>query len=146
MSADGASGALIAIKFGLLAFVVSAVSVLVGFTIVPLQPGNELRDAARRLAGGLLTAFVLGPFFAAYVIDAFPGYVGMWGKILGPGSDQLAHLVAAMPFMAMCSLVGFWLVAAIMLFFTRRSGKDIMQMARDVTKFCRASRPSGWGE
>ena len=141
MTADGVSGAVWAgAKFGLLSLVVTLVSVVLGFSVVPLTHGHEMRDASRRLAAGVLSAFMFGPPVAAWTFETFPGYVTAISKILGPGDEPLSYVVAAMPSMALCSLIGFWLVAAIMRFFTRRGKKDIADIAKEVASFCRSLR------
>lgn len=144
MTADGVSGAAWAgIKFGLLSLLVTVVAVVLGFTVVPLTPGAEMRDAARRLCAGILSAFIFGPACASWVFETFPGYVGTFARIVGSDDMPMAYVLAAMPAMALCSLVGFWLVAAVMRFFTRRRQKDIAQIAKDVITFCRDLRGRG---
>lgn len=133
MTADGASGLLALTKFGFFAALVSIVAVVVGFSVVPLTQGKELLDATRRLAAGLLSSFTLGPILASQVIASSPNYVDTWGKVLGadPGAP-VAFIAAATPFIALSGIVGFWVVAAFMRFFTRRAKKDALQIAQEL--------------
>ena len=119
---------------GGLAAVVSILAVLVGFTIVPLTPGRELLDAARRLAAGLFCSFTLGPMVAFKVIDWWPSYLDRYLRLLDGESFFLAYTFAAAPFLAFTGILGFWLVAAGMRFFTSRADKDLMQMANEVRR------------
>lgn len=128
----------------LAAFLVAVVSVLaifVGFAIVPLAAGNETKDAARRLAAGLLSSFTLGPPLAIALIDWKPGILAHWLKILGPGNELWAYLATAVPIIAVTALAGFWIVAAFMAWFTRRAGKDLGQMAVDAANTVKEIRP-----
>lgn len=122
---------------GLAAVVVSIIAIVVGFTVVPLQRGREMRDAARRLAAGMLCSFIAGPALAFKAIDTFPWLLSSWMNVLnahGAGSDRAlwAYLAAGAPFIAVTGLLGFWVVAAVVLWFERRKGKDIGEMARDA--------------
>lgn len=140
MAADGASAAVagIGIKAGIgagaIAALVSLLATVVGFTIIPLTPGKELADAARRLAAGLFSSFLLGPLVAIKVIEWWPGYYATIVKLVGEQTDQVlwVYLTAAVPFIALSGIVGFWLVAALMRYFTKRSEKDALDMVREV--------------
>lgn len=141
MAADGASG-VAAVGFGIKAGVVaglfvafvSLLATVIGFTVVPLAPGRELADAARRLGAGLLSSFTLGPLAAVQVIERWPHYLTTVVNLVGGAPELLpwAYLTAATPFIAVSGIVGFWLVAALMRFFTRREDKDVLDMAREV--------------
>lgn len=128
----------IGLKTGLLAsmvaVLVSILAVVVGFTIVPLAPGHEIRDAARRLAAGLFSSFTLGPLLAIKVFDWWPGYLKPWHTVLDGQHPLWAHLAAATPFIAISGVLGFWIVAAVMRWFTNRAGKDIGEIAQDAKR------------
>ena len=136
MAIEASADAAIGFKAGALgAFavaVVSIVAVMVGFTVVPLKPGDEHRDAARRLGAGLLCSFTLGPPFAIKFLEWQPSIIDYWLRMLGPENSIWAYLVAALPFIVVTALAGFWVVAAFMRWFTSRDGKDIAELARDV--------------
>lgn len=136
MAIEASAGAAIGFKAGALgAFavaLVSIVAVMVGFTVVPLKPGDEHRDAARRLGAGLLCSFTLGPPFAIKFLEWQPSIIEYWLRMLGPENSIWAYLVAALPFIVLTALAGFWLVAAFMRWFTAREGKDIGELARDA--------------
>lgn len=117
---------------GLAATVVSVVAVALGFTVVPLKEGDEHRDAARRLAAGLLCSFTLGPFLAFRAIDWWPWLMTPWTKVLDGQHILWQYLATAAPFMAITAVLGFWIVAAVMRFFTNRQDKDIAQIAADI--------------
>jgi len=117
---------------GLAAAAVSFLAVVIGFTIVPLTAGRETLDATRRFAAGLLCSFTLGPLLAIRVIDWWPGYMRPWQRILTGEPDLFVYFAAAVPFIAVSALLGFWLVAGLMRYFTRRAGKDIGELARDA--------------
>lgn len=141
MAADGASGVAavgFSIKAGILAGLfaafVSLLATVIGFTVVPLAPGRELVDAARRLGAGLLASFTLGPLAAVQVIEHWPNYLTTVVNLVGGAPELLpwAYLTAATPFIALAGIVGFWLVAALMRFFTKREDRDVLDMAREV--------------
>lgn len=136
MAIEASAGAAVTFKAGAIgAFVVAIVSILavmVGFTVVPLKPGDEHRDAARRLGAGLLCSFTLGPPFAIKFLEWQPGFVEYWLRMLGPENSVWAYLVSALPFIVITALAGFWIVAAFMRWFTSREGKDIAEVLRDA--------------
>ena len=138
MAIEASAGAAIGFKAGalgaLVVAVVSIVAVMVGFTVVPLKPGDEHRDAARRLGAGLLCSFTLGPPFAIKFLEWQPGIIDYWLRMLGPENSIWAYLVAALPFIVVTALAGFWLVAAFMRWFTAREGKDIGELVDDAKK------------
>jgi len=141
MAADGASG-IAAVGFGIksgiaagaIAALVSLLATVIGFTVVPLTPGRELLDASRRLGAGLLSSFTLGPIAAVHVIEHWPNYLSTVITLIGGAPELLpwAYLTAATPFIALAGIVGFWVVAALMRFFTKRESKDVLEIARDV--------------
>lgn len=136
MAADGATGAAVGlgIKSGAFAsfaaIAVSVIAVVLGFTVVPLKTGDEHRDAARRLAAGLLSSFTLGPALAFRAIDWWPWLMTPWQKLALPILWQ--YLAAAAPFIALTAVLGFWIVAAVMRYFVNRQDKDIAQIAAEV--------------
>lgn len=140
-----AAAAAVGLKSGLLAsvaaIVVSMLAVVVGFTIVPLTPGREHVDAARRLAAGLLSSFTLGPFLTFKLIDLWPGYLTPWQAILAGREALWIYLAAAAPCIAITAVLGFWIVAAVMRFFTKREGQDIAQLAEEVRKQLGGGKP-----
>lgn len=128
----------LSIKTGVLAafgaFLVSAIAVAIGLTVVPPDPHNPVRDIGRRLVCGLLSSFTLGPFLAIKVFEWWPAYLATWQTAL-PGINPLwALLAAASPFIAITALPGFWIVTAFMRWFTRRAGKDIEELVDDAKK------------
>lgn len=139
MAADvGASGAAVGIglKSGafasLAAICVSVVAVILGFTVVPLKPGDEHRDAARRLAAGLLCSFTLGPALAFKAIDWWPWLMTPWQRMLEGQHILWQYLATAAPFIAMTAVLGFWIVAAVMRWFTNRADRDIGQLVHEA--------------
>lgn len=141
MAADGASGAAaagLAWKSGLLAGTiagaVSLLAVVLGFTVVPLTPGREHVDAMRRLAAGLLSSFTLGPLVAFKAIELFPWVMTPWETILAGEHVMWKYLAAGAPFIALTAVLGFWLVAALMAWFTKRAGEDIAQLVADAKR------------
>lgn len=139
MPADGASGAAavgIGLKSGVIAGAiagaVSLLAVVLGFTVVPLTPGREHVDAMRRLAAGLLSSFTLGPLLAFKSIEMFPWVMKPWQTMLVGENILWQYLAAAAPFIALTAVLGFWLVAALMAWFTKRAGKDIGELVREA--------------
>ena len=134
--ASAASGIALGIKSGvfagLAAALVSVVAIAVGFTVVPLTPGKETLDATRRLAAGLLCSFTLGPVVAFKAIDAFPWLLTPWQTILIDQHPLVPTIAAMSPFLALTGLVGFWFVAALMRWFTKRENKDLQDLIKDA--------------
>lgn len=147
MAADGASGVAVGLGIksglfaGLIAGSVSLLAVVLGFTVVPLKSGDEHRDAARRLAAGLLCSFMLGPPMAFKAIELFPWLLTPWQTILAGAHPLWIYLAAAVPFIALNAVFGFWIVAAGMRWFTKREGKDIGELASDVRDDTRKVMP-----
>jgi hypothetical protein len=117
------------------AVVISLLAAAVGFAFVPLAPGKEVVDAARRLAAGLLSSFTFGLFAALKCLTTWPEtFLHPWQKVLAGEHDVVIYLAASAPFLALAALPGFWIVAMVMRYFTRRdaAGQDIGQLAADV--------------
>jgi multisubunit Na+/H+ antiporter MnhB subunit len=138
MSAESASSAALGLGLktgalaGMAAMVVSLLAVALGFTVVPLKTGDEHRDAARRLAAGLLSSFTLGPALAFKAIDWWPWLMEPWARILAGQHVLWQYLATAAPFMAITAVLGFWIIAAVMRWFTNRADKDIAQLAEEA--------------
>lgn len=143
----GAAAIGIGIKSGLFAglfvFAVSAMAVGVGFTVVPLDAANPIRDAARRLAAGLFCAFTLGMLVTIKALTWFPELLPFWrGAFEGFPVEAraiLAYTAAATPFFAICALLGFWIVGGLMRYFTNRKDKDLGQIGADVAADVRSA-------
>lgn len=131
-----ASGIAIGIKSGvfagLFAVGISVLSVVVGFTVVPLTPGKETLDAARRLAAGLLCSFTVGPVVAFKAIDVFPWLLTPWQVMLVDQHPLIPTIAAMSPFIALTGVVGFWLVAALMRWFTKRENRDLQELIKEA--------------
>lgn len=131
-----ASGIAIGIKSGvfagLFAVGISVLSVVVGFTVVPLTPGKETLDAARRLAAGLLCSFTVGPVVAFKAIDVFPWLLTPWQVMLADQHPLIPTIAAMSPFIALTGVVGFWLVAALMRWFTKRENRDLQELIKEA--------------
>lgn len=113
----------------------SLLAILVGFTIVPLTPGKEKFDAMRRLGAGLLCGFTLGPLSAFKVLQWFPELMAPWRAILAGEHILWIYLAASTPFIAVNAVnavLGLWIVAAIMRYFTRRENLDIGQIVQEA--------------
>jgi xanthosine utilization system XapX-like protein len=136
MSAETAAGLSIGLKSGLIAAVgtalVAILTVLLGFAMVPLAPGREMLDAVRRLAAGLFCSFTLGPLTALKFLGWFPELMNPWLKMFPDEPLLLIYFISAVPFIAVSGLVGFWVVAAVMAWFTKRAGKDVGELLRDA--------------
>jgi hypothetical protein len=134
--ASAASGIAIGIKSGvfagLFAVGISVLSVVVGFTVVPLAPGKETLDAARRLAAGLLCSFTLGPLVAFKAIDLFPWMLTPWQSMLADQHPLIPTIAAMSPFIALTGLIGFWVVAWVMRAAVRRESKDILEIIKEA--------------
>jgi hypothetical protein len=133
---SAASGIAIGIKSGLFAGLfavgISVLSVVVGFTVVPLAPGKETLDAARRLAAGLLCSFTLGPVVAFKAIDMFPWMLTPWQSMLSDQHPLIPTIAAMSPFIALTGLIGFWVVAWVMRAAVRRENKDILEIIKEA--------------
>lgn len=132
------TAAVFGFKSGLFAIIgaalVSLLAVMVGFTIVPLNPKQPMIDAGRRLVAGVFCSLTLGPMLAIKCLTWWPELLVPWVAAF-KGVEEglvLAYLTAAVPFIAVSGIVGFWLVAGVMLWFKNRENKDIGQLARDA--------------
>lgn len=140
MSVETGAGAAI-LKFGLGGLAVSLISFLavcLGFAFVPLSPGKELQDAGRRLAAGLFCSFTLGPLLASKFLEWNPGYLQYWISLLDAKEHWeilWAHLMAATPFIAVCALVGFWIVALGMKYIiSKQSLREIIEDGKEIVR------------
>lgn len=125
--------------FGSILFLglVSILAVVTGFTVIPLTPGKQHEDAARRLCAGLLCAVLLGlPLTAAAVTwqPAYLTYCMQVSPVTGPAHDLVAHVLAATPFFGLAALVGFWVVALVMRQAQKTEGKSLAEAIEDIKR------------
>lgn len=140
MSEPSTSAVAVGLKTGAIIAAASAfisfLAVLVGFSVVPLDPGNKERDAVRRLAAGGLCAFTLGPMTTIATIVHVSWLHTTWAQIFRElGFEQpglWAYFATAVPFMTLWALIGFWVVAIIMLSVQRRGGRDLSEILAEV--------------
>ena len=105
-----------------------------GLRFVPLRAGQERDDLIKRIMACLVCSLVVGVCLLVLAMQHQP-----W---IFEASTRLAHaanlpgevgffVVTACVFIA-CGIPGPWIVAAVYLWFERRQGKDIGELAQDV--------------
>lgn len=118
----------------LLAMAISIAAVALGFAFFPLSEKGPMRDAVKRLAAGLFTSFTLGPTLTVIAIQQFPWYLEHLAKAFTGQNPLVIYLMAAVPFLAFCALIGFWLVGAVVKTAASTQGKTLTQIYHDAKK------------
>lgn len=114
---------------GLLA--VGVVASALGFLVMlPKTP----REAAARVVATMAGSALVGPLIVAAAYSRYPEVFAAGGTLavsLGMESWMGTFMVAA-PLLAMAGLPFWWLLGAVVLWFERRKGLDVGQLAADA--------------
>jgi hypothetical protein len=136
-TAAGGLGAVAGKKLVLLGLpiAITLVAWVLGLRLFPPRKGREVKDMLDRLLACGVSSFVVGLPALLVLLKHAPSAFA--------GAQQLAIMAGVDPFIGFISLVGCvlllsslpgpWIVVAWVLWFQRRKGKDIGQMAADAS-------------
>jgi hypothetical protein len=90
----------------------------------------------------VLACTVAGPILAIAAYCWWPALFASSGQfaILAGGPAELGVLMVAAPFLVLAGLPAWWIVGAVLLWFERRSSKDIAEIAHDAAEAVRQVR------
>lgn len=128
---SSAAGAAIGYKIGAGILGISVVASALGFLVLlPKTP----REAAMRALATMIGSALFGPVLVLVAYERYP-------KLFAAGADLavkfgmepwLGLFIAGAPLLALGGLPAWWILGAIVLWFDRRKGKDIGELASDA--------------
>ncbi|WP_028100468.1 hypothetical protein [Pseudoduganella violaceinigra] len=95
---------------------------------------KSLKEAAIRFACTLIASAVAGPFLVIAVHSWWPSLFASAGQLaaLNGLPPEMGVLFVAAPFLVLAGLPAWWILGGLVLWFERRSGKDLAEIAHDV--------------
>lgn len=95
---------------------------------------KTLKEGAVRLACSLAASGVAGPFFVIALHSWWPSVFASAGQVasLYGLPAELGMLYVSAPFLVLAGLPAWWILGGLVLWFDRRRGKDLAEMAHDA--------------
>lgn len=95
---------------------------------------KSLKEAAIRFACTLLASAIAGPFLVIAVHSWWPSLFASAGQMaaLNGIPPEVGILFVSAPILVMAGLPAWWLLGALVLWFDRRRGKDLAEIAQDA--------------
>ncbi|WP_439587642.1 hypothetical protein [Hydrogenophaga sp.] len=112
----------------------SLVAFWLGLRYVPLREGNERQDLINRIMACLVCSLVVGVCLLVLAMQHSPWIFEAGTRLAHAASlpgEAGFFVITACVFIA-CGIPGPWIVAAVYLWFERRRGKDIAELAQDA--------------
>lgn len=134
---SAAGGALIKI-FGVPVLAGAAATALAFLFMWP----KSIKEAFVRLTCAIVSSFTAGPVLALAVWAKWPDlFNGAIAAARAANMDPLVGIfVVAAPFLLIAALPAWWLIGGLLLWFERRRGKDIGEMAEDAAQVAKSVR------
>jgi hypothetical protein len=103
---------------------------------------KTLKEAAIRFACTLVASSILGPFLVIAVHSWWPSLFASAGQVAAMYQlpSELGMLFVSAPFLVLAGLPAWWILGGLVLWFDRRRGKDIGELANDAAEAVRDVR------
>lgn len=138
MSIETTAGAAVIKIFGV---PVLAGAAATGLAFLFMWP-KTLKEAAVRFACTLVASAIAGPFLVIAVHSWWPSLFSSAAQVAGIYGlpPELGVLFVAVPFLVTAGLPAWWILGGLVLWFDRRRGKDLGEMAHDAAETMRDVR------
>lgn len=103
---------------------------------------KTIKEAAIRFACTIIASAIAGPFLVIAVHSWWPSLFASAGEVAAMYKMPLEFgmLFAAVPFLVLAGLPAWWILGAFVLWFDRRRGKDLGEMAHEAAEEIRDIR------
>ena len=130
MSIEATAGGTLIKIFGVPVLAGAAAS---GLAFLFMWP-KSLKEAAIRFACTLLASALGGPFLVIAAHSWWPSLFSSAGQVavMYGLPVQMGVLFVAAPFLVLAGLPAWWIIGGLVLWFERRRGKDLAEMAHDA--------------
>lgn len=129
--ASSAAGGLAAWKIGASILGIGVVASALGFMVLlPKTP----REAALRALATMIGSALAGPFLVAAVYSKWPEVFGAGVKLADTAGLEpwFGFFMVGAPLLAIAGLPFWWILGASVLWFDKRRGKDLGELAADA--------------
>jgi hypothetical protein len=103
---------------------------------------KTIKEAAIRLACTIVASAIAGPFLVIAVHSWWPSLFASAGEVAGMYKMpyELGMLFVSAPFLVLAGLPAWWILGGLVLWFDRRRGKDLGELAHDAAEVVRDMR------
>jgi hypothetical protein len=103
---------------------------------------KTIKEAAIRLACTVIASAIAGPFLVIAVHSWWPSLFASAGEVAGMYKMpyELGMLFVSAPFLVLAGLPAWWILGGLVLWFDRRRGKDLGELAHDAAELVRDVR------
>jgi hypothetical protein len=103
---------------------------------------KTIKEAAIRLACTIVASAIAGPFLVIAVHSWWPSLFASAGEVAGMYKMpyELGMLFVSAPLLVLAGLPAWWILGGIVLWFDRRRGKDLGELAHDAAEMVRDVR------
>jgi hypothetical protein len=103
---------------------------------------KTIKEAAIRFACTIIASTLAGPFLVIAVHSWWPSLFASAGEVAAMYKmpSEFGMLFAAVPFLVLAGLPAWWVLGALVLWFDRRRGKDLGEMAHEAAEEIRDIR------
>lgn len=103
---------------------------------------KTIKEAAIRLACTVIASAIAGPFLVIAVHSWWPSLFASAGEVAGMYKMpyELGMLFVSAPILVMAGLPAWWILGGLVLWFDRRRGKDLGELAHDAAAVVRDVR------
>lgn len=138
--ASSTAGGVALWKIVISVFGIGVIAAGLGFIVLPPKTTREF--AARAIAT-MMGSALAGPFLVAAAYHQWPGVFAAGVQLAERGGLEswLGLFVVAAPLLALAGLPFWWILGALVLWFDRRKGKDVGQLAADARADVKAALP-----
>lgn len=103
---------------------------------------KTIKEAAIRFACTIVASAIAGPFLVIAVHSWWPSLFASAGQVAAMYKmpSELGMLFVSAPFLVLAGLPAWWILGCLVLWFDRRRGKDLGELAHDAAEVVRDLR------